>query len=446
MSTVNPEPAPPPLSREASASSAILSTAAGGAVIMACGVVTGLIAARSLGPDGRGQLAAITVWIFTLVWVGDVGLPDAMAYTSAAARDARDRVWTTGQVMAIAVGVFITAVGWWIVPLIFTGAALVATARWYLALFTVPYFGATLALGWLQGVGRMRAYNVGRATVPLVNAAAMTTLFVAGDHSVPHFAAALLLGNAAGWVAAVSLGPGRRAATARPSAQIAGQMLRYGVRMQWGNWSNIANARLDQLVLSIVSPAATLGLYVVAVNYAMLLQAVANTAAIAMWPGMVAAHQAGEASAYLTRWYRRLLWIMLAGALVVAASSVVVIPVVIGRAFSSAVPVAMLLVPGVVVFGMNEVLSAAFQGTGRPAVVSTAEAIGLVVTVVALAALLPRYGIYGAVAASLLSYGSTHVYLLRKAFVTFDVNVRALVVPTHEDVDALRMRLAGLHP
>lgn len=431
----------------AATSSAIVSTAAGAAVIMACGVVTGLIAARSLGPDGRGQLAALTVWILTLVWVGDFGLPDAMAYTSAAERTVRDRVWTTGQLMAIVVGLFITAGAWWIVPLVFTGdhEPLIPTARWYLALFAIPYLGASMALGWLQGVGAMRAYNVSRSIVPLVNAAGMTLLFVAGDRSVPHFAAVLLLGNAAGWITAVSLGPGRGAATAPPSPHIAARMLRYGVRMQWGNWSNIANVRLDQLLLSIVGSATSLGLYVVAVNYATLLQSITNTAAIAMWPGMVAAHQAGDAAAYVARWYRRLLWVMLAGAVIVAASSVVVIPVLLGGAFSSAVPVAVLLVPAVVVLGMNEVLSAAFQGSGQPAVVSTSEALGLVVTVVALAALLPRYGIYGAVAASALSYGSTHVYLLRKAFVAFGLDMRSLLVPTREDVAALRTGLAGLH-
>ncbi|OFW40104.1 MAG: hypothetical protein A3F70_03715 [Acidobacteria bacterium RIFCSPLOWO2_12_FULL_67_14] len=408
-------------------------------MIMGCGIVTGLIAARSLGPDGRGQLAAITVWTITFVYVGDFGLPDAAAYAAAAERDRRDRVWTTAQILAIAFGLVIVLVGWWFVPFAFTGdnEALIPLARWYLALFAVPSLGASVALAWLQGVGRMRAFNLSRPIVQLVNAAGMAILFLEGVDSLEHFAAVLLVGTASGWLVAAALGPGRRAIAAPPSAPLARRMLGYGVRTQWGNWATVANERLDQLLLSTLTPAASLGLYVVAFSYAMLLQAIANTTAMAMWPGLVAAHQAGTAPAYIARWYRRLLWVTLTAAVIVAGASPFVIPLLFGEAFSSAVPLALLLVPAVTVLGMNEILSTGFHGSGRPEVVSVSQAVGLVVTVAALAALLPRYGAYGAAVASLLSYSSTHVFLLRQTIGTFGVDMRSLVVPTHDDRDAL---------
>lgn len=420
--------------------SAIVSTATASAVIMACGVVTGLIAARSLGPAGRGQLAAITVWTMTFLYAGDFGLPTAVAYAAASEHRDRDRVWTTSQALAILAGLFITLVGWSIIPFVFTGdhEPLVPVARWYLALFVVPSLGASLAHTWLQGVGRMRAFNLSRPTVQLVNAAGMAILLIAGVDSVAHFAAVLLVGNLSGWLVAVALGPRSQALAAPPSVPLARRMLGYGVRAQWGNWAIVANERLDQLLLSIFTSAASLGLYVVAFNYAMLLQALTNTAAMAMWSGMVAAHQAGAGPAYVTRWYRRVLWATLAAALVVAASSVIVIPVLVGRAFSSAVPLAILLVPAVVLLGLNEILSTALQGSGRPELVSASHVVGLVVTVGALAALLPRYGPYGAAIASLLSYGTTQVFLLRRTVATFGMTVRSLIVPTHEDWDALR--------
>lgn len=420
--------------------SAIVSTATASAVIMACGVVTGLIAARSLGPDGRGQLAAITVWTMTFLYAGDFGLPSAVGYVAASEQRDRDRVWTTSQALAMLAGLFVTLVGWWIIPFVFTGdrETLVPVARWYLALSVVPSLGASLAHTWLQGIGRMRAFNLSRPTAQLVSAAGMVILLIAGVDSVAHFAAVLLVGNAAGWLVATSLGPRRRALAAPPSVPLARRMLGYGVQAQWGNWAIVANERLDQLLLSIFTSAASLGLYVVAFNYAMLLHAITNTAAMAMWPGMVAAHQAGVARAYIILWYRRVLWATLAAAVVVAASSVVVIPVLIGRAFSSAVPLAMLLVPAAILLGLNEILSGAHQGSGRPEVVSASHVIGLIVTIAALAALLPRYGAYGAAVASLLSYGTTHVFLLRRTVVTFGIPARSLVIPTHEDWDALR--------
>ena len=80
------------------------------AVIMACNVITGLIAARSLGPTGRGELTAITVWAATLLYAGTLGLPEAVAYCAAAERKLRDLIWATGQAAALALGLGISTI------------------------------------------------------------------------------------------------------------------------------------------------------------------------------------------------------------------------------------------------------------------------------------------------------------------------------------------------
>ena len=421
------------------ARTAVVSTAAASAAIMACGVVTGLIAARSLGADGRGQLATITVWSLAILYVGDLGLPDAVAYTSAAERPRRERVWTTAQTLAITVGLLVTAAGWWLFPWVLRGpnAPLVDGARWYLALFAIPSLGASLALAWLHGLGRMRAFNVSRPIVQLVTAIGMAALFLAGDDSVLHFAAVIVVANWVTWVVAASFGPGRRIAAFPPSMELARKMLGYGRRILWGNWAVVANERLDQLVLSLTVSSTSLGLYVVAFNYSMLLHAITNTAVMAMWPGMVASHQDGGAAAYVARWYRFALWMVVPAAGVAAAATPMIIPLLFGAEFSGAVPLALLLVPAVVLHGMNSILATAFLGIGQPQVVSESQTIGLAVTVAALAALLPALGASGAAIASLLSYGSTHVFLLRKTVRTFSLDARSLTRPTLDDVDAL---------
>src|SRR5688572_19953845 len=113
---------------------AIVTTAAATAVILGCGIVSGLIVARSLGPTGRGELATITVWASVLLYAGTLGLPEAVAYFSAAGGPARERVWTTGQIASAFLGVLITAVGWWLIPMMFSARedAPVQAIRWYL--------------------------------------------------------------------------------------------------------------------------------------------------------------------------------------------------------------------------------------------------------------------------------------------------------------------------
>ena len=432
-------------SASARASHAVVKTATATAIILGCGVVTGLIAARSLGPTGRGQLAAITVWASTLLYAGTFGLPESVAYFAAANPSLRPAVWSTAQVAAGALGLAVTAIGWVLLPVLFAGpanAVLAGWMQWYLLLFAVPCLLSLAACSWLQGVGRLAAFNVSRTTVHLVNAAGFGLLWVAGDALVWHFACALLVGNAATWLLATALGPRVIGANARPSLDLARRLFNYGFRVQVGNWSNAANVRLDQLLLSLLAAPASLGVYVVAVTYANVIMTLPGSAALVMLPQIVSEHRNGTAPVCMARWYRRTLWTSASAAAAIALSGVYLLPMLFGPGFEAAVPLLIFLAPATVLLGMNQILSTAFRGIDRPGIGSAAETLGLVVTVVSLVALLPRYGMYGAAIASLCAYSASHAYLLVKALAVFGADVRALCIPTRADAEAV-LRLLG---
>ena len=441
------------IGRRPSSSAAVLGTATATVVISACGFITGLIAARSLGPAGRGELAAITVWASTLLYAGTFGLPEAVAYFAAASPALRAGVWLTAQAAASVLGVVITAVGWFLIPILLDGTsagAVAAPIQRFLLLFGVPCLLSLCSCAWLQGVGRLDAFNVSRAVVPLVNASGFLVLLAIGDRVVWHFAAVLLIGNAATWVLATALGP--RSFVDRPhlSAVLASRMFHYGVRVQVGNWSNAANVRLDQLLLSLFAAPASLGVYVVAVTYANAVMTLSGSAILVMLPEIVREHREGTAGVCLERWYRRLLWTSAGAAVLVAGSAIYILPLLFGPAFRAAVPLLVFLAPATVLLGMNQILSTAFRGIDQPEVGSAAEILGLVVTALSLAALLPRYGMYGAAVASLLAYGASHLYLLRRAVTVFDADLGSLCLPTRTDLAALmrasaatRARLLG---
>lgn len=423
-----------------SAGAAVAGTATATAVILGCGILTGLIAARSLGPAGRGELAAITTWASVLLFAGSFGLPEAVAYFAAADRASRDRVWTTGQAGAVALGLLVAAIGWWVIPVAFRAddAALAGSIRLYLIVFAVPCLGFACAASWLQGAGALHQFNVSRSSLHVINATLMIALFFAGSQSVIYFAGTTLVGTTVGWVLSTGFAPITRLRRARPSLDLAKRMLHYGARVQVGNWSSAASLRLDQLLLSLFAVPATLGLYVVAVSYANVLLTIPASAAMVMMPEIVERHAAGGARECLQRWHRRLLWATALGAIAIGLLGAIIIPVAFGSAFQEAVPLLAVLVPASVMLGMNDILSTAFLGIGRPDVTSKGELVGLVVTVAALSVLLPRYGVLGAALASLLAYGSIHVYLTRQAVVIIGTDLKSLCVPTHDDVAALR--------
>ncbi len=414
------------------------STVVATAVILGCGLITGLIAARILEPAGRGELAAITVWANVLLYAGTLGLPEAAAYFAAADRDAGARIWTTAQVAAIALGILVMAIGWWLIGLVIPAASRRDDIRWFLMLFSVPCLGSLCASSWLQGAGFVHRFNITRSSVHVVNAAGMAAIGAFGANRVETFAVVLLTGNAAGWLVGAALGPVAEIAAASPSLDMARSMFRYGVRVQLGNWSNAASVRLDQLLLSVFAPAASLGLYVVAVTYANVLMVIPGSAALVMLPRMVRHHQEGTARQCFEQWYRRVLWVTVAGAAATGVAAMYLIPLLFGAAFANAVPLTLLLVPATIVLGMNVMLSAAFRGVARPDIASKAELVGLISTCAALALLLPRYGVYGAAVASLVAYLCIHVYMVTTALSLFGTSVRALCTPTRGDLSALR--------
>ena len=313
---------------------AIAGTAVTSAVIMGCGVVTGVIAARSLGPSGRGELTALIVWVSTLVYAGTLGIPEAVAYYAAAERTRRARVWATGQATALTLGICVTLLGWGLVPVILgADAPLTESIRWFLPWFAIPCLGSLCATSWLQGASRVRPFSISRATVPVVHALGAVFLLTAGSHSVRQFAIAMLVGVAAGWLVAGSLGPLKSALAAGPSRPLAREMLHYGTRVQFGSWANAANVRLDQLLLSVFATTDALGIYVVAVSYANLLLAIPSSASLVMLSDVVRHHREGTARACVEQWYRRFLWITAVAAAVVAALGAFVVPLAFGSDF-----------------------------------------------------------------------------------------------------------------
>ncbi|HSE05616.1 MAG TPA: hypothetical protein VLK35_15820, partial [Methylomirabilota bacterium] len=46
-------------------------------------VVTGVLLARMLGPDGRGYLAALILWPLVITQLGNLGIPSALTYSIA---------------------------------------------------------------------------------------------------------------------------------------------------------------------------------------------------------------------------------------------------------------------------------------------------------------------------------------------------------------------------
>jgi O-antigen/teichoic acid export membrane protein len=103
--------------------------------------------------------------------------------------------------------------------------------------------------------------------------------------------------------------------------------------------------------------------------------------------------------------------------LLTAALSLLLIPAamlmihILLPAFEQSIPPFLVLLPGVVSLSAAKVVGGYMSGVGRPGINSGAGMAGFAVNVVANLILIPRLGIVGAAAASLVSYTFTAVLL-----------------------------------
>jgi O-antigen/teichoic acid export membrane protein len=372
--------------------------------IQALNVLTGILLARTLGPHGRGELAAVMLWPGILAAVGSLGVVDAITYHAARATTPVGSLLASSLVLCLLQSSALVAAGMVVVSLALRhyGPDTLRAAHLFLACIPL-YLLAMYLMAVLNGMGRYARFHSLRILVIGASAGGLVALAAVGHVTVARAVGVYLCAHLAALVAAALSLRGERTGL-RVDHGVVRQLLAFGVRSHGGNLASMLNERLDQLVISLFLAPASLGLYVIAVTMTSLTGLVGSSAALVVLPS-VAQLPPGPAR---DRTARR----VIAGTLL--ASSALTIPVLLllprlivaffGRPYLAAVPAARILLVAAVVLSTNRVLGAVLRAAGRPLDTGWAELLALVVTGAGLAVLLPAFGLMGAAITSLLAY------------------------------------------
>jgi len=375
------------------------------------GVLSGVLAPRLLGPAGRGELAAVTLWPITLTFFAMLGMDHATAYFAAKGRPAESfgvaPVATTCLVAGLAQSLVVVAAGMFIIPaaLMSYGPHAVHLGLFFLAGAPCVLLGHPLA-GLLVGHQDMPAYNFYRLVPPTIYSLAVLALFLRHVASVRALVVFQLAGLALATLIVARMVWARLAPRWTWDTRIASRMLNYGVKTQAGGISNFLNQRLDQLLMTIFLPASQLGIYVAAVAFADGLWIVPR--GIGYVTLAESANTEGEEAWRVTK--RSLVLTALCLVPSAVAFWVLVpwlVPALFGAQFAGAVLPCRILIPGSCAMGMTTVLFEAARGMNHPEIPAYAEGASLLVTVALLALLLKPYGIAGAAMASSVAYAVT---------------------------------------
>jgi O-antigen/teichoic acid export membrane protein len=403
-------------------------------VIFGMGAITGVIAARSLGPSARGMLTISTIAPMYIGLFGIIGLDEATVYLTGRSNDTRERatiLWT-GLALSLVAGIAAAAVSLTLQLSLYWSRVqgVDRTVFVIFALYPIIYCPAFIGLSSIRGYGRYHLWNVLRTIPSAGYLIGLTVLcFTARGLTIDGAMAC----QGASLIAMLFLAAGWAISSHRPgfSRGVAKALVGFGWRNHLITVQNLSNQRLDQLVLPLMVASSQVGMYSIAVTYA--------GAALSMGTGpslQVFSHLSRDAS-FSTEQFRALLRKMLIALLVVCAATWIVapfiIPLVFGRSFSGATLPAIILVAGGPLLAVDALLAAIWKAAGVPIEAAKREGIGLLATIALLYPAIRLWGINGAAAVSVVSYAIAVILLWKSRPVDAFISARSHV-PTDPDL------------
>ena len=380
------------------------------ALTLVANLVSGIVSARALGPDGRGITVALSAVAQLAGFLFAMGVAQSLSYFIARRPQDGPRLFTTWLLMLLPLTAIAIVVAELLLTTIFAvdGEQAIDAGRWFL--FTiVVVVGLELNFGLLLGAHDFLFYNAVRLAQPALAAASFVVLWwldaLTVESSLIAATAGTALVLAVGMVRAV-----RKVGVGAPDLRLGLHTLWYGVRGQGVTLAANVNARLDLVMLPAFVAAAGVGLYSVATNVSLSVYQFASTFAGLVLPA--AARDPGRGplkvigALYLT--------LAIAGvlALILALVARPLLGAVYGEDFRDAAEPLRLILPGAVLFAASSIVGAGLYAAGRPFTATLAQLAGMVVTVAGLAIFLRSGGITAAAIVSSVSYATVFLATL----------------------------------
>lgn len=379
------------------------------ALTLVANLITGIVTARALGPDGRGVTIALATVAQLAGFLFAMGVAQSLSYFIARRPEDGPSLLTTWTLMLLPLAAVAIGISELLLPTIFANdAEAVDIGRWFMFII-VLVVGLELNYGLLLGTQDYFAYNALRLGPPVLAALSLIVLWAMDELTVRS---ALIAPNVA-YLLALVVGmarSARRVGVGTPNWQLGLTSLWYGIRGQGSTVASNVTARLDVAMLPAYVSSANVGLYSVATNVSLIVYQLSNTFAGLVLPAAVSDPERGSVKVVGSLWASLVVAGLLAAVLGLLAEPL--LQLVYGDLFRDASEPLLLLLPGAVLFAGSSILAAGVYAAGRPFTATSAQLLGMAVTVVGLFVFLRTGGITAAALVSTASYATVFVAML----------------------------------
>ena len=380
---------------------------------LACGIATGIIAARLLQPEGRGLLAVLQFWPALLWSIGLLSVREAVSHRIARAGGQRQGIAASALWVTLALAFVTTLVALIAIPfLLGSERREVWTIALLYAVTIIPLMSLMATLRGLdQGELRFVRHNAWGLIPALIYLSGLLTIWALDLISVTTALGAFWLGT---FVTAVVLVTLRwQEVTRHPSWQEMRRLLSLTTRFHSTNLSFLLASQVDRLAIMLFWGDASIGLYAVALTWASSgLNTITMSFRTVMFPHLSAQTDEARARSLLAVGLRYASCILALGTLALAAVTWWLLPFLFGAAFRAAVPVALILLAANWPFALRQIINQSLRGFGQARPGTIAELATIVTFALGVWPLARGFGLAGVATALLLANLASLVYLI----------------------------------
>ncbi|MDJ0574096.1 MAG: oligosaccharide flippase family protein [Xenococcaceae cyanobacterium MO_234.B1] len=371
--------------------------------ILAINVLTGIITARTLGPEGRGEQAALILWPEFMANVITLGIPSALVYNLRRYPEERSNFFSAAVILCSILGIGSATVGILFLPQWLSQYPTETIRMAQLLMPIVPIFllAQLFALA-LDASSQFAISNIGRYMMPLGTLLLLYGLVI--SHNITPYTAALAYILPGIVVFLFRLAYLRKVFKFQWSGltKTYRRLMSYGVRSYGVELVKTLSGKLSQVVIVGLLSSSNLGIYVVALNLSRMMNVFQTSFVTVLFP-TVAGRPRKEVVALTGRAVRVSLALSCLAGIIVSFLAPVLLNVLYGEKFLAAIAVFRILLVEIIISGTVWVFLQAFMAVGKPGFVTLLQGLGVAISIPLMFLLVPVYGLEGAGMALLCS-------------------------------------------
>lgn len=363
--------------------------------IQGCGVVTGILTARILGPEARGELAAVMLWPVILSNLGLLGCNWAVAREVAVDPEGEPNLVRSSMMVGFWLALSAALAGYMLAPYLLPSdkSHLLALTRVCLILIPLDLFSQML-LAAEHGRMRWRRYNLLRASFFVCYMVMVIALWAGRISEVSWFVWAFLASHSLAVFTRVVVQWHLLAAGALHLRQCR-RLLKLGLPYFWSTASNLLTLQIDKILVVALMSTEAVGIYAAAITFSNAHSSLGEALGITSFAELANETNREQQGRVLSETFRQATITALGLGAALACLIPFLVQPMFGPEFAPAAAPAVVLTLGSSVAAASNVLNQGLKGAGRPYAGLLSQLVGTGVLAVTAMHLSPKLGLMG---------------------------------------------------